>query len=145
MLGQLRGTSPRAVGPYVTLARLGAGGMGEVFLARPERLGAGYGPADLVAMKVIRNEVARDEAYLRRFAREVVVAASVTSPYVARLTDSEVTAEPLWLTTEFVVGPTLAQAVGRHGPLPLGSLARLGEGMARALVAVHAAERRTAT
>ncbi|WP_285567410.1 protein kinase [Streptomyces sp. RTGN2] len=139
MLGQLRGTSPRAVGPYVTLARLGAGGMGEVFLARPERLGAGYGPADLVAMKVIRNEVARDEAYLRRFAREVVVAASVTSPYVARLTDSEVTAEPLWLTTEFVVGPTLAQAVGRHGPLPLGSLARLGAGMARALVAVHAA------
>lgn len=139
MLGQLRGTSPRAVGPYVTLARLGAGGMGEVFLARPKRLGAGYGPDDLVAMKVIRNEVARDAEYLRRFAREAAVAASVDSPYVARLTDSHVTDELPWLATEFVVGPTLAQAVGRHGPLPRGALARLGEGMARALVAVHAA------
>ncbi|MFG2404919.1 protein kinase [Streptomyces brevispora] len=139
MLGQLRGTSPRAVGPYVTLARLGAGGMGEVFLARPERLAAGYGPADLVAMKVIRNEVARDAEYLRRFAREVAVAASVTSPYVARLRDSDVTEELPWLATEFVVGPTLAQAVGRHGRLPPGALVRLGEGMARALVAVHAA------
>ncbi|MER6115087.1 serine/threonine-protein kinase [Streptomyces sp. NPDC001743] len=139
MLGQLRGTSPRTVGPYVTLARLGAGGMGEVFLARPERLGAGYGPADLVAMKVIHNEVARDAEYLRRFTREAAVAASVTSPYVARLTDSDVTDEPPWLTTEFVVGSTLSQAVGRHGRLPCGAVARLGEGMARALVAVHAA------
>ncbi|MFD3656836.1 protein kinase [Streptomyces sp. NPDC058620] len=123
----------------MTLARLGAGGMGEVFLARPERLGDGYGPADLVAMKVIRNEVARDAEYLRRFAREAAVAASVTSPYVARLTDSDVNEELPWLATEFVVGPTLAQAVGRHGRLPRGALARLGEGMARALVAVHAA------
>ncbi|MFE0133011.1 protein kinase [Streptomyces sp. NPDC059037] len=139
MLGQLRETSPRAVGPYVTLARLGAGGMGEVFLARPERLVIGYGPADLVAVKVIRNEVARDADYLRRFAREAAVAASVTSPYVARLTDSEVAEELPWLATEFAVGPTLAQAVGRHGPLPLEALARLGDGMARALVAVHAA------
>ncbi|RPK94024.1 Serine/threonine-protein kinase AfsK [Streptomyces sp. ADI98-10] len=139
MLGQLRGTSPRAVGPYVTLARLGAGGMGEVFLARPERLGAGYGPTDLVAMKVIRNEVARDAEYLRRFAREAAIAASVTSRYVARLTDCDVSDEPPWLATEFVTGPTLAQAVGRHGPLPREALVRLGEGMARALVAVHAA------
>ncbi|MEU1470915.1 serine/threonine-protein kinase [Streptomyces sp. NPDC005761] len=123
----------------MTLARLGAGGMGEVFLARPERLDAGYGPADLVAMKVIRNEVARDEEYLRRFAREAAVAASVTSPYVARLTDSDMTGDLPWLATEFVVGPTLAQAVGRHGPLPSGALARLGEDMARALLAVHAA------
>ncbi len=114
--------------------------MGEVFLARPERLRAGYGPADLVAMKVIRNEVARDAEYLRRFAREASVAASVNSPYVARLTDSDVTEELPWLTTEFVVGPTLAQAVGRHGSLPMRALARLGEGMARALVAVHAAD-----
>ncbi|GGN95960.1 hypothetical protein GCM10011579_096950 [Streptomyces albiflavescens] len=139
MLGQLRGTSPRAVGPYVMLARLGAGGMGEVLLARSERLVAGYGPADLVAVKVIRNEVAREEDYLQRFAREAAVAASVNSPCVARLMDSNVAQELPWIATEFVIGPTLAQAVRRHGPLPLGALARLGEGMARALVAVHAA------
>ncbi|MFJ9040298.1 protein kinase [Streptomyces sp. NPDC102406] len=129
------------MGPYVTLARLGAGGMGEVFLARPERLAAGYGPDDLVAVKVIRNEAARDEAYLRRFRREAAVAAAVTSPNVARLVAGSVDGDAgtMWLATEYVGGPTLGQAVGRHGPLPAGAVARLGEGMARALSAVHAA------
>ncbi|MFI7011357.1 protein kinase [Streptomyces sp. NPDC050145] len=131
--------SPRTVGPYVTLARLGAGGMGEVFLARPARIAAGYGPDDLAAVKVIRNEAAREEAYLRRFAREATAAAAVDSPYAARLVGSDATAELPWLATEFVAGPTLSQAVGRHGRLPLGALTRLGEGMARALAAVHAA------
>ncbi|MCQ4213971.1 protein kinase domain-containing protein [Streptomyces longispororuber] len=139
MLGQLRGTSPRSVGPYVTLARLGAGGMGEVFLARPARLTAGYGPDDLVAVKVIRNEAARDEGYLRRFEREAAVAAAVSSPYVARLVGSAVSGEQPWLATEFVTGPTLAQAVRRHGPLPPGAVAALGAGLARGLAALHAA------
>ncbi|MFE1955654.1 protein kinase [Streptomyces sp. NPDC059524] len=123
----------------MTLARLGAGGMGEVFLARPARIAAGYGPDDLAAVKVIRNETAGDEAYLRRFAREAKAAAAVDSSYAARLVGSDASAELPWLATEFVAGPTLTQAVGRHGPLPLGALTRLGEGMARALAAVHAA------
>jgi serine/threonine protein kinase len=139
MQGPLHERSPRTVGPYVTLARLGAGGMGEVFLARPARIAAGYGPDDLAAVKVIRNEAAREEAYLRRFAREATAAAAVDSPFAARLVGSDAKAELPWLATEFVAGPTLTQAVGRHGPLPLGALTRLGEGMARALAAVHAA------
>ncbi|MFD0414435.1 protein kinase [Streptomyces sp. NPDC127108] len=136
MIGQLRESSPRRIGPYETLARLGAGGMGEVFLARPLEL-SGYGPGDLVAVKAIRNELATDAVFQRRFRREAEVAASIRNPYVARLVGSDTDGEQPWLATEYVAGPTLAEAVRRHGPLPAGAVASLGEGMARALAAVH--------
>ncbi|MGW6058750.1 protein kinase domain-containing protein [Streptomyces sp. NPDC055189] len=138
MIGQLRDASPRRIGPYVTLARLGAGGMGEVFLARPADA-AGFGPADLVAVKAIRNELATDDIFRRRFWREAQVAASVDSPFVARLVASEAEGEVPWLATEYIPGPTLSEAVRRHGPLPPGAVAALGAGVARALTAVHAA------
>lgn len=138
MIGQLRDASPRRMGPYVTLARLGAGGMGEVFLARPGDRG-GFGPEDLVAVKAIRNELATDDMFRRRFRREAEVAASVDSPFVARLVASEAEGEVPWLATEYIPGPTLSEAVRRHGPLPAGAVAALGAGMARALTAVHAA------
>ncbi|MFE6400218.1 protein kinase domain-containing protein [Streptomyces alboflavus] len=138
MIGQLRESSPRRIGPYETLARLGAGGMGEVFLARPLELAA-YGPGDLVAVKAIRNELATDAVFRRRFRREAEVAAAIRDPYVARLVGSDTDAEQPWLATEYVVGPTLAEAVRGHGPLPAGAVASLGEGLARALAAVHGA------
>ncbi|ARX86559.1 hypothetical protein SMD44_06031 [Streptomyces alboflavus] len=144
MIGQLRESSPRRIGPYETLARLGAGGMGEVFLARPLELAA-YGPGDLVAVKAIRNELATDAVFRRRFRREAEVAAAIRDPYVARLVGSDTDAEQPWLATEYVVGPTLAEAVRGHGPLPAGAVASLGEGLARALAAVHGAGRCTAT
>ncbi|MEU5955370.1 serine/threonine-protein kinase [Streptomyces sp. NPDC047525] len=122
----------------MTLARLGAGGMGEVFLARPGDA-SGYGPDDLVAVKAIRNELATDEMFRRRFRREAEVAASVDSPYVARLVASEAEGEVPWLATEYVPGPTLSEAVRGHGPLPAGAVAALGAGLAGALTVVHAA------
>ncbi|MFD3578036.1 protein kinase [Streptomyces sp. NPDC058644] len=138
MIGQLRDSSPRRIGPYVTLARLGAGGMGEVFLARPgER--SEFGPDDLVAVKAIRNELAADDMFRRRFRREAQVAASVDSPFVARLVASEAEGEVPWLATEYVPGPTLSEAVRGHGPLPAGAVAALGAGVARALTVVHGA------
>ncbi|MFH8488743.1 protein kinase domain-containing protein [Streptomyces longisporoflavus] len=138
MIGQLRDASPRRIGPYATLARLGAGGMGEVFLARPADAAA-FGPADLVAVKAIRNELATDDMFRRRFRREAEVAASVDSPFVARLVASEAGGESPWLATEYVPGPNLSEAVRRHGPLPPGAVAALGAGVARALTAVHTA------
>ncbi|WP_158692091.1 serine/threonine-protein kinase, partial [Streptomyces aurantiacus] len=139
MIGQLRESSPRRIGPYETLARLGAGGMGEVFLARPLERSGPCGPGDLVAVKAIRNELATDDVFKRRFRREAEVAASVDSPFVARLVGSDTEAEQPWLATEYVVGPTLTEAVRQHGPLPAGAVAALGTGMAHALAAVHAA------
>ncbi|MFD4482429.1 protein kinase [Streptomyces sp. NPDC058471] len=122
----------------MTLARLGAGGMGEVFLARPDRA-TGFGPGDLVAVKAIRNELATDPVFRRRFRREAEVAASVDSPFVARLVASEAEGDVPWLATEYVPGPTLSEAVRRSGPLPAGAVAALGAGVARALTVVHAA------
>ncbi|MFK4066678.1 protein kinase [Streptomyces sp. NPDC029674] len=122
----------------MTLARLGAGGMGEVFLARPGDRDA-FGPGDLVAVKAIRNELATDDVFRRRFRREAEVAARVDSPFVARLVASEADGEVPWLATEYVAGPTLSEAVRRHGPLPAGAVAALGAGVAQALTVVHGA------
>ncbi|MEU7578323.1 serine/threonine-protein kinase [Streptomyces sp. NPDC041068] len=141
MIGQLRESSPPRVGPYETLARLGAGGMGEVFLASPgpHEPGRPYDPDALVAVKAIRGDIAGDAAFRARFRREISVAASVDSPYVARLVAGDADADQPWLATEYVAGPTLAAAVRRHGPLPAAAVAALGAGVARALAAVHAA------
>ncbi|MEU4999631.1 protein kinase [Streptomyces sp. NPDC021622] len=134
----MRDSSPRRIGPYTTLARLGAGGMGEVFLARPAAR-TDFGVADLVAVKAIRNELATDDTFRRRFRREAEVAASVEGPFVARLVASDADGEVPWLATEYVAGPTLSQAVRGHGPLPAGAVAALGAGIAEALTVVHAA------
>ncbi|CAM5322858.1 Serine/threonine protein kinase OS=Streptomyces alboniger OX=132473 GN=CP975_00635 PE=4 SV=1 [Streptomyces alboniger] len=128
------------VGPYETVGRLGAGGMGEVFLATPAQGSPGhYEPDALVAVKVIRRDIAGDPAFRARFRREISVAASVRSPYVARLVDGDAGAAEPWLATEYVVGPNLAEAVRGQGPLPAGAVAALGAGLAGALAAVHAA------
>ncbi|MEW2524473.1 protein kinase [Streptomyces sp. NPDC047071] len=153
----MRDTSPRRTGPYEIVARLGAGGMGEVFLGVPQDApGAAdptavpdpaapggprtpYDPDELVAVKAVRRDLAEEPAFRARFRREIAVARSVTSPYVARLVDGDADAEQPWLATEYVAGPTLAEAVRRHGPLPVPAVAALGTALARALAAVHAA------
>ncbi|MGV2919739.1 protein kinase domain-containing protein [Streptomyces alfalfae] len=128
------------VGPYETVGRLGAGGMGEVFLATPDADSPGhYEPDALVAVKVIRRDIAGDAAFRARFRREISVAASVRSPYVARLVGGDAEAAEPWLATEYVAGPNLAEAVRAHGPLPAGAVAALGAGLAEALAAVHGA------
>ncbi|WP_158857630.1 protein kinase domain-containing protein [Streptomyces sp. NRRL B-1347] len=142
----MRDSSPRRTGPYETVARLGAGGMGEVFLAVPHAASAApegprapYDPDGLVAVKAIRRDVVGEPAFRARFRREIAVARSVASPYVARLVDGDADAEQPWLATEYVAGLTLAEAVRRHGPLPVPAVAALGTAMAGALAAVHAA------
>ncbi|MGH4033681.1 protein kinase domain-containing protein [Actinomycetota bacterium Odt1-20B] len=147
MIGPLRETSPRRIGPYETLARLGAGGMGEVFLGAPAGDGplvaagetGGYVPEALVAVKAIRRDVADEAAFRARFRREIAVATAVDSPYVARLVGGDADADVPWMATEYVPGPTLSEAVRRHGALDGPAVAALGIGIARALEAVHAA------
>lgn len=124
MIGQLRNTSPRRIGPYVTLARLGAGGMGEVFLARPDGA-TGFGPGDLVAVKAIRNELATDTVFRRRFRREAEVAASVDSPFVARLVASEaLTMTGMLVGTPGFMAPE--QIEGSHAVVPASDVFSLG-------------------
>jgi outer membrane protein assembly factor BamB len=133
MLGPLREDSPGRIGPYAIRARLGAGGMGEVFLGRHD------GGGDPVAVKTVRRDLARDPGFRNRFRREITVARSVSGPHLAPLLDGDADAEVPWLATGYVAGPTLSAAVRRAGAMDEAEVRMLGAGLARALAAVHAA------
>jgi outer membrane protein assembly factor BamB len=121
---------PRQVGGYRLRARLGAGGMGQVFL--------GYSPAGrAVAVKVIRRELALDPEFRTRFRREVAAARAVSGAYTAPVTAAGPDDDPPWLATVFVPGPSLAEAVAVAGPLPPVSAWKLAAGLVEALQAIH--------
>jgi outer membrane protein assembly factor BamB len=123
---------PYQVGPFRILARLGAGGMGQVYLG----LGRHH---DLVAVKLIHRTFASDPGFRARFRHEVTAGTRVrahgTAPVVAADPDAPIP----WLATEYVPGPSLDRAVGETGPLPPQTLHVLAAGLAAALVAIHAA------
>ncbi|MFE2232914.1 protein kinase [Streptomyces sp. NPDC059442] len=137
VLGPLREGAPRQIGPYEVLARLGAGGMGEAFLARDTREGAADGVH--VALKTVRRDFAGDPGFRDRFRREIKVAGVVRSAYAAAPVGGDADAEVPWLATAYVPGPSLSQAVRREGPLPVATVRELGAGVARALADLHAA------
>ena len=124
-------SDPRQVGGYRLQARLGAGGMGQVFL--------GYSPGGrAVAVKVIHRELAGDPEFRARFRREVAAASVVNGAYTAPVIAAGPDDDPPWLATVFVPGPSLAEAVHTAGPLPPASVWRLTGGLVEALQAVHA-------
>ena len=128
----LSANDPRMIGEFRLHSRLGAGGMGQVYL--------GFSPAGrAVAIKVIHSQFAADPEFLRRFSHEVTAARSVGGMYTAPVVDSSVTDASPWLATAYVPGPPLSAIVAEHGPLPEAAVWRLAAGLAEALRAVHAA------
>jgi serine/threonine protein kinase len=128
----LTAAEPRMVGEFRLRARLGAGGMGRVFLASSM---AGR----MVAVKVIHPELAGDPDFVRRFRAEVDAAQRVSGLYTAPVVAAGVDEVPPWLATAFVPGPSLEDVVARYGPLPTPALWRLAGGLAEALRAIHGA------
>ena len=120
------------VAGYRLAARLGAGGMGRVYLSHTQ----GGRP---VAIKVVRPELADDPAFRRRFRREMEAARRVRGAYTAELIDGDADGAPPWLATLYVPGPSLAEAVGRAGALPVPAVLWLMAGVAEALQAIHGA------
>ncbi|MBO2453098.1 serine/threonine protein kinase [Actinomadura barringtoniae] len=127
----LRAGDPAGIGDYVLLARLGAGGMGEVFLGRSPG-------GRLVAVKRVHESYAADPEFRRRFKREVEAARTVGGFHTAPVVDADPDAERPWMVTAYVAGPSLAEALAEHGALPAMTLRALGAGLAEALQAIHA-------
>ncbi|MGH3209580.1 MAG: serine/threonine-protein kinase, partial [Trebonia sp.] len=128
----LSANDPRMIGEFRLHSRLGAGGMGQVYL--------GFSPAGrAVAIKVIHSQFAADPEFLRRFSHEVTAARAVGGMYTAPVVDSSVTDTSPWLATAYVPGPPLSAIVTKHGALPEAAVWRLAAGLAEALRAVHAA------
>ncbi|MFG3286068.1 serine/threonine-protein kinase [Streptomyces sp. NPDC048111] len=127
----LEAGEPRSIGAYRLLGRLGAGGMGRVYLGRS----AG---GRTVAVKVVHPHFALDEQFRARFRHEVEAARRVGGKWTAPVLDADPQAPVPWVATGYVAGPSLTQAVVDRGPLPAASVHVLGAGLAEALAAVHA-------
>jgi outer membrane protein assembly factor BamB len=127
----LAATDLGAVGPYRLQARLGAGGMGQVFL--------GFSPAGrAVAVKVIYPQLAADPEFVERFTREAVAARAVSGVHTAPVVAAGPGDHPPWLATAFVAGPSLTEAVAVAGPLAAAAVWRLAAGLVEALADIHA-------
>jgi serine/threonine protein kinase len=119
------------LGPYRIEARLGQGGMGVVFRARHERGGA------VVALKVLRDELAADDAFRRRLAREARAAAEIDHPNLAPVLESGEADDRLYLAVRYVDGRSLAERLRAEGPLPTAGLVRLAAEVGGGLDALH--------
>jgi outer membrane protein assembly factor BamB/serine/threonine protein kinase len=130
-LDPLEADDPRVIGDFRLQARLGAGGMGRVYL--------GFSPAGrAVAVKVIHPHLARDPAFAARFRREVSAAQAVNAVYAAPVVAAGPGDDPPWLATAFVPAPSLQEVVSAGGPLPEEAVRKLAAGLAEGLRAVHA-------
>ncbi|GAA1372266.1 WD40 repeat domain-containing serine/threonine protein kinase [Streptomyces beijiangensis] len=130
MVESLRSGDPSHIGPYRLDGRLGAGGMGQVYL--------GMSPAGRqVAVKLIRRELASSAQFRARFAQEVEAARRVGGFHTAQVVDADPDAEAPWLVTAYIPGPTLQQVVAQHGPFVPDVVLRIGAGLAEGLAAIH--------
>src|SRR3982750_2825797 len=128
----LRPRDPRSLGPYELLGRLGEGGMGTVYLARSA---AGV----LVAVKMVRADLAPDDAFRRRFRSEVNRVRQGPPFCTAEVLDADPDHEQPYLVVEYVDGPSLAEVVEDRGPLTASNLHSVAIGVATALTAIHGA------
>ncbi|MFG2000745.1 protein kinase [Spirillospora sp. NPDC048911] len=131
-LRDLRSDDPTRVGPYELEAKIGEGGMGAVYLGRAPG-------GQLVAVKVVRPELAEDRAFLSRFNDEMANAERVASFCTAQVLDHGEDLGMAYMVTEYIDGPSLLQHIQENGPLTPGMLHGVSVGVAAALVAIHSA------
>jgi serine/threonine protein kinase len=123
---------PESIGPYRLHARIGAGGMGVVYLASDAT-------GREVALKLIREEFAADPGFRSRFAREVQAGERVGGRYTAHYLGADLESSRPYLVSEYVPGGNLVDYVAVHGPLEGDHLIGLAAGLSEGLVAMGAA------
>ena len=129
---RLRREDPRVVGSFRLHRRLGAGGMGVVYLGSDKK-------GQRVALKVIRPDLAEDQEFRSRFAREVSAARRIRGGCTARLVAADLETDRPWFATQYVPGPSLHDKVADEGPLCAADAAAIGAALSEGLVAVHEA------
>ena len=128
----LRGNEPVLLGGrYELTERIASGGMASVWRAHDDVL------ARTVAVKLLHDHLAADDAFRERFRREAIAAAKLTHPHVVSLYDTGSDGDRVYLVMEFVEGATLREVMGDLGKLETGQAAAIGERIARALDYAH--------
>jgi hypothetical protein len=128
----LRDTDPAQVGRYRLTARLGAGGMGVVYLGTDL-------DGSLVAVKVLRPELTDDPEFRDRFGREVINLTRVKGVCTVQVIEADTESARPFMVTEYVSGPSLSEYVARYGPPGPDMMYGLATGLAEALTAIHTA------
>ena len=128
---RLRPGDPDQIGPYQIINRLGAGGMGVVYMGTTGTRSA--------AIKIVRDYLLEDPASRTRLSREVNALKKVKSPFVAEIIDSDIDAERAWIATNYVDGPSLKNLVENEGVLTEQKWFEFAHGLLSALAAVHSA------
>ena len=127
----LKKSDPKQIGPFETVARLGAGGMGVVYLAQRK--------SERVAVKVISSSFMADSSARTRFDRETAALRKAKSPFVASVIDSSSANELPWLAVEFISGPSLKELVDDKGQVSKDEWWSIAIAMSLALAEIHEA------
>jgi serine/threonine-protein kinase len=120
------------LGPYQVTAKIGEGGMGEVYRARDTKLDRD------VALKVLPQAFTDDPDRLARFEREAKVLASLNHPNIGGIHGLEESEGVRALVLEYIEGPTLADRIAQ-GPIPVEEALPIAKQIAEALEAAHEA------
>jgi serine/threonine-protein kinase len=120
-------------GRYKICQRLGAGGMGEVYLARDPKLDRS------VALKVLSGEFTQDELRINRFKQEARAASALNHPNIITIYEIDETPEGWFLATEYIDGETLRDRMKRSSQLTIIQAVKIAEQVADALTAAHQA------
>ncbi|MFE7276330.1 protein kinase [Streptomyces sp. NPDC057623] len=123
---------PESIGGYTLLGRLGAGGMGVVYLGVSAS-------GRRVAVKLVHGSYAQEEEFRTRFRQEIAAARRVSGAFTAPVVDADPDAERPWMATLYVPGLSLAEVVKKDGPLSGRQLRALGLGLTEALRDIHRA------
>ncbi|MFD3918381.1 protein kinase [Streptomyces sp. NPDC058595] len=123
---------PTTLGSVRLLGRLGAGGMGRVYLGRTTG-------GRLVAVKTVHAHLAAEPQFRERFRREAAAARAVTGAHTAAVLDADPASPVPWLATAYLPGVTLRRAVAAAGPLEVPVVRSLGAALAEALTSIHGA------
>ncbi len=120
-------------GRFVIERRLGRGGMATVYLARDQRLNR------QVAIKILHNQFASDDQFLRRFKHEADSAARLNHPNIVRVYDVGNEGNLQYIVMEYIEGADLKEIIALEGPLPVNRTIRLVQQIAEALEVAHQA------